>query len=280
MTRLRMLPATVMAITLIGLPAWSARAQTGQPGCVKDIECKGDRICEDGRCVFPPAPEIEAPVPQPPVPPEPAEPETADQPPESDGGLLILPEDPGFFKYYVTFGWAPISVQIMDWDDYEDRPDRGIVSLFPFNFRVAGYCALSENIYLGGFFTYEKFVAHADAINSMDTVALGLSARLGGRLSRSLWAGINLDIGATLYRDGTLAAFKKTVRTSDYSLYLFPAFALVKSFGSEKGFNGGIEFMMGLEIYAAKQASFKDHGAYQHFSFGPSIRLGFLFGGI
>lgn len=33
-------------------PALEAPA-SGQTGCVKDIDCKGDRICESGRCVKP-----------------------------------------------------------------------------------------------------------------------------------------------------------------------------------------------------------------------------------
>jgi len=37
--------------------------------------------------------------------------------------------------------------------------------------------------------------------------------------------------------------------------------------------------MVGVEIFVSEQASVKDHGNYQHASFGPSFRLAFAFGG-
>jgi hypothetical protein len=33
------------------------------PGCGRDVDCKGDRVCESGQCVSPPAAPPESPVP-------------------------------------------------------------------------------------------------------------------------------------------------------------------------------------------------------------------------
>lgn len=43
------IPRTVAAVAMFSLIAGNADAQ-----CTKDIECRGDRICENGRCVNPP----------------------------------------------------------------------------------------------------------------------------------------------------------------------------------------------------------------------------------
>ena len=40
-----------------GAAAWSGCSDLGEPpaaGCLTDLECRGDRICDNGRCVFPP----------------------------------------------------------------------------------------------------------------------------------------------------------------------------------------------------------------------------------
>lgn len=48
--------------------AW-VLTQSPDVGCVKDSECKGERICEDGRCVSPPEPAVSAPAIEAPLPP-------------------------------------------------------------------------------------------------------------------------------------------------------------------------------------------------------------------
>ncbi len=42
-------------------PAPTAAAPAG-PGCTNDMDCKGDRICENGQCVSPPSPTGAAPA--------------------------------------------------------------------------------------------------------------------------------------------------------------------------------------------------------------------------
>ena len=56
----------VLALGLLSLGTVSARA-----ACTKDTECKGDRICDAGQCVSPPAPPSSATTPLPPPPPPP-----------------------------------------------------------------------------------------------------------------------------------------------------------------------------------------------------------------
>src|SRR4051812_44485861 len=41
----------------IPLPRTEIRRPESREGCTKDIECKGDRVCEDGRCVSPSVPQ-------------------------------------------------------------------------------------------------------------------------------------------------------------------------------------------------------------------------------
>lgn len=72
------------AVAVLALATFDARA-----GCESDAQCKGDRICEDGTCVEPPAPVAPAPEAPPPepvvVPPPPPAPAIAPSyPPQPD----------------------------------------------------------------------------------------------------------------------------------------------------------------------------------------------------
>ena len=59
------------AIAIVScVAAWSC-ASTAAAGCVKDMDCKGDRICVNGKCVWPDAAPPQ-PVPEPAVQPAPA----------------------------------------------------------------------------------------------------------------------------------------------------------------------------------------------------------------
>ena len=54
---LAILAATSAALAMV-------ESRPAQAGCTKDVECKGERICENGRCVYPPpAVETEGPAP-------------------------------------------------------------------------------------------------------------------------------------------------------------------------------------------------------------------------
>jgi hypothetical protein len=54
---LAILAATSAALAIV-------ESRPAQAGCTKDVECKGERICENGRCVYPPpAVETESPAP-------------------------------------------------------------------------------------------------------------------------------------------------------------------------------------------------------------------------
>jgi len=228
----------------------------GVPGCAKDIECKGDRICVEGECVF--MSEVEDRVVE-----------------EEEVELSI--EDVDFMDYYITVGFSMPAVQIMAWDDTNDEPDDGAVSIFPFNVRLSAHSVVSDIVHVGGFFSYQSFPINDD-VNSYNSMVLGLSTRIGMRVSIKTWMGLNLDVGMSVYRNALKnAGSSKEIRTDNVSAFFYPALALVHSFSTSR-FTGGIEVMLGLEVYAGEQASVEDKGRFQHVSLGPAIRLGFLMG--
>lgn len=255
----------VSTLVLMSLPFASvdvALAQTTMqvpavPGCAKDIECKGDRICIEGACVFPSEVEAEA---------------IEEKEPE----LSI--EDVDFMDFYVSIGWCFPAVMIMAWDDTNDEPDDGAVTLFPFNIRLSAHHVVSDVAHIGGFLSYQNFPINDD-VNSYSSMVLGMSTRVGMRVAAKTWMGLNFDIGMSVYRNALKNAGQKNeIKTDDVSLFLYPAVALVHQFGTN-GLRGGVEAMLGLEVYAGDQASVEDTGNYRHVSLGPAIRLGFLMGG-
>ena len=65
----------LQVIALLGLLPVGCKTQVAADGCGNDNDCKGDRVCEAGRCVSPPGPSTGEPpplvLPPPPVPPMP-----------------------------------------------------------------------------------------------------------------------------------------------------------------------------------------------------------------
>ena len=59
---LRVLAASAVLLSACGgsVTALPSPDASSLPGCTKDTDCKGDRICEDGRCVEPVAPDAAA----------------------------------------------------------------------------------------------------------------------------------------------------------------------------------------------------------------------------
>ena len=266
-----MIASAVLAALLLSGPA-SAQEPPDPvipppPGCTRDIECKGVRICEEGRCVYPPEE------------PEPAIPEET----EEVAPLLPFrePEPIEPARYYLSVGLSLISVEILASEG--DRPDNARLSLIPTNFRLAGYSVLMPGVQLGGFFRY-KYLGMGDSdVNGYHAVLLGASGRFGFAMGRDGIIGLNLDLGLSVYRNaeayvGLGSAGKPNIRrTDDFSFYLFPAIVYSTLFGN-KNVRGGIEVMLGIDIYAGDQASLDD-GDYQHVTLGPSLHIGFTIGG-
>lgn len=254
--------AMVIAVSILwapSLPARESEPAVPTPGCVRDLECKGDRICEDGRCIYPPVNPAVRPLPNPFV-------------------KTFVPEPP--FEpadFYFGVDLSLVSVQFLDWDD--NGPDFTRTSNFPVNFRLGGYKVIIPGIHLGGFFRY-KYNGFGDRdVNGFHTVALGSSGRFGFPVGNDGLIGLNLDVGLTLYRnarsDRALDG-KTSLETDSFCLYLYPAIVYTALFGSGD-LRGGLEVMFGFEIFAGQQVSLDD-GDYQHVSLGPSLKLGFTIG--
>jgi hypothetical protein len=98
--------ASAVALFLLATMApAAARAQ-----CTKDIECKGDRVCEAGRCTAPPLP----PPPEPTLPPpSPSVPTSASAPASStEAAVTVEPAVPAPAPAHVTpsaTSWGPLS---------------------------------------------------------------------------------------------------------------------------------------------------------------------------
>jgi hypothetical protein len=97
--RIAMQPSFLRSLftaSLLAALAFSSRFAHAQAatGCVKDTECKGERICVAGQCVFPPSPNAPpAPPPVSPAPPPAAPPPNA-APPEPPAPPAMPPAEP------------------------------------------------------------------------------------------------------------------------------------------------------------------------------------------
>jgi hypothetical protein len=140
--------------------------------CETDVDCKGDRICENGTCVEaptgvipgatpPPAPQP-APQPAPAPAPQPAVPPAAAPPPVDTTGWF----DKGYGEISVPFvfhgwgGWFTSldSVEVGgDTRDFDDNDSDGdLEAKFRGGLRLSGYFAASKNFQIGAYYMFFK----------------------------------------------------------------------------------------------------------------------------
>jgi len=236
MTRLVL---TSLAAAACLLATFQAAAQ-----CTIDLDCKGDRICEDGTCVDPPAPAEPPPSQPPPAPTSAPIPSVASgeggPPPAPPPGPPppILPFQSGYaeaslFVSFYTFGGQTWEIDGSTLDDPEFDATTKVLP----GIRFAGYGALGESFHLGGYFAIragegtlepDNDVARAmyferEADSDVKTWGVGVALKAGGRVAERVWLGGGLDAGAHFF---LIEDWDDADNDTFVGLELFPRIAL------------------------------------------------------
>ena len=203
----------------VTLGAFTARAQ-----CTKDIECKGERICRDGRCVDLPSPPEPQPAPvvvypqtapapaaqpwpapapaaQPWPAPAPAPAATAPAPTPSPSQLQWFEHAYGLVSFAPVFhGWGGGDLE----DSSGEYPNEAFKTDSGFwgGVYIGAYLVPSEKFHIGAFWSFNSgdFDAKSERTSEyllqlkMPVNNLGLSARAGGRVAERAWIGGALDL--------------------------------------------------------------------------------------
>jgi len=160
----RLLALSLLSLALAGCdkPAQSTSQASPAPGqCAKDIDCKGDRICESGQCVSPGAPSSLAARPQPAAELAPAAPSVAYQ------AVLVGDEGAGPFSIsYMELGTAL---------NYQSRA--GVMNVMEYvveDPEATGYVAI-EKAYSFGPSKYVLIVSTGESGNSCPATTYAVS---------------------------------------------------------------------------------------------------------
>jgi len=171
------------------LAADEARAQ-----CTRDIDCKGNRICQQGACVDAAAPPAAPPA------------STQQPPPVTQPGPVAQPPrtDHYFRRAYGSVG--ALLVPHTWWGAFNDgTADQG----FQAGVHVSGLAVLSPRAHLGGYVSWHDL----PQLDDRHLVGLGLAVKAGGMIGDRVWLGFALDFGLLI-----LAGEPRTL----YGLQLFP----------------------------------------------------------
>jgi hypothetical protein len=181
--------------------------------CSRDIECKGDRICVDGKCVDPSAatsqstakqlPEYQQPADYPPVPPPsgywPASASDQSEAPVYDAsGEGVRP-----LRWYDTvYGHIALTMGFHGWGGGEDGDISGKLKT---GLLLAGYIPVSPYLHVGGYFAYSNsdlegpdndyyYYSYSEK-TAFHHYSVGFSLKAGKRLTERLWLGFVGDLG-------------------------------------------------------------------------------------
>lgn len=305
--------AVLFAVALAGALALRPGAVAAQ--CSKDIECKGDRLCRDGRCVDPdpaaqPAPQP-APVvvyPQPaPVPasasastpvaapaPSPVPASTATEPAQG-----ASPSRLQWFEH--AYGFAAFASQFHGWggghldDESGEYPREEFTtdSGFGAGVSLGVYLVPSESFHVGAFWSY--YSADLDAKSKetseyllridMPINDLGLAAKAGGRVAERVWVGGALDLALAIAKGKVKGDNAETEPM--FGVSMFPRFVLDVMLVNSGRFRMAANLGLGVRVspvyggHPLDNASCGNLGNVKltGWMIGPALLLGLSLGG-
>jgi hypothetical protein len=279
-----------LAMAVMVLQSAAANAQ-----CSRDVDCKGERVCQGGECVDPPPPPEPAPAPAPaPAPvvvytqPAPFEPAP---PPGPRGPLEWWKSGYGSVNFSPMFhGWGGGKYE--DEESDADPDDVEMESDFWGGVYIGGYGAISENFHIGGFWAFyagdgETKDEDGDTWfkQEMKTNVLGLSMKFGGAAAERIWIGGAVDLAAMFTKSEVKSSSCET--ETMVGLWLFPRFVLdimLLNAGSFKlAINTGVGAMVS-PIYGGHPLDNSGCGDEPDikatgWSVGPGLLVGLAFGG-
>jgi hypothetical protein len=199
-------------------------ASPAQAQCTKDIDCKGNRICQQGACV-----EAAQPMAAPPAAPQP-------QP-------VVQASSPGLpprTDHHFRRGYGSIAALLVPhtwWGSYHGgTADEG----FDAGLHVSGFAALTQRTHLGGYLSW--YDLHDLQLDAVHLVGLGIALKAGGVVGDRVWLGFALDIGLlilsgpqTLYGLQLFPRFQVEVAAVDVGGFRLAPFAALGSMGMPVG---------------------------------------------
>ncbi|MEW5741493.1 MAG: hypothetical protein AB1938_21410 [Myxococcota bacterium] len=263
-----------------------ASALSAAPGCTKDTDCKGERICEAGKCVNPPARDVappeaadagvalsEPPLPPPPPPP-PTGPNPADYPKVTRLNGVTCVETLGGDGQVQKDCRAEGAAYTGAPRDEQESPPVGTTE------RRRGETEEERSNLVGDFAAMGTLGLAVAGPGVGIGPGFGLHASLGGRLSESAALGGMLN-GQFLFGGGTVIAvtLAPALRLGDVghaTLALGPALivAMVGGLGTGTALagsfiiHGGIPLAGGFGVHPHFGVTFWSGGAIFTFSFG------------
>jgi hypothetical protein len=183
-------------------------------GCVRDVDCKGDRICVSGECVTPGEGGVKMPTLA----------EYKDEP---------MTGEPNWMQGYLQVSGL---LQIHSWGRWSsnnpteevDTPEGDIEANVWGGVHVAAYYAPVEIVQLGAFFMFNTGETEINEDNNyfdkiendarMNTV--GASIKVGGRPTGHVWVGGCLDVGYAMWDFEEIAPNEDDFRA--HAVLIFP----------------------------------------------------------
>jgi hypothetical protein len=185
-----------MSSKLLVAFALLASASQAHAQCTKDTDCKGDRICELGRCITPASTPARVASPAPPV-----------APPQPQPVVVYLGARPrapkavgGYAAIAALFSFAGHGdLHQIDW-----RP--GVL--------VSGYGALTNRFHFGGYFAFSETSWSTYSVYERSyytrTYSTGIALKAGSWIGDRVWLGLQLEQGVRVF---TATALETAVGT-------------------------------------------------------------------
>jgi hypothetical protein len=226
--------------------------------CTKDTDCKGNRICEQGRCATVGAPSRPAPTMtvaarQPVSPSSPTSSASAEAAPTIEEKATT-----GWFRGYASIssqigasGWGSVFVNDSGHVDRASA-DLGVAV----GTRIAGLGVIRRRFHLGGFFSYLK--------DDLETISFGLSMKFGGQLGDRIFLSGVIDLG---YQ--RMNVFN--------GLILFPRAQIDILTIRAGGFKWALFGSLGTEVAYGRAK--EDSNSVHYCTIRPMVLLGTTFGG-
>ena len=192
-----------MRLTMRAILGWGAFAALMLVGldaaaqCLKDTDCKLNRVCLEGRCVevAPGTPTRTAPAYQQPAP---AYQPAAGYPPAAYGAPYAPAAPAGPLQWYQTFyGNLGGIFGFHGWGGESSRGQSPSVSgQFKGGISMSGYAVLTPNVHLGGYFDYTGgHLKVQGSSRDFDHYSFGVSLKAGQRMAERIWLGFVGDLG-------------------------------------------------------------------------------------